>query len=235
MQIVPLIPIRHVLHLDGAAADTDVALRIGNFNSCRTEMFADQIIQIAFETARPAAHFLAPNDELEIDCAASKFLKERIWRWVTQRGGMLARCINEHFAHFVHVAVVSDAHGNAKTHSPVAISPVCHRRIDEFLVWYDHGDVVVGQNNSAASADFLHLPGDASDFDPITDGNGSFRQNKQAADEIAGDVFQTESHTDAHRAGEYRQRPEMNAGIVQDDNDPDNQHRVADYLRNGVL
>src|ERR1043166_6783859 len=68
----------HVFHFKRAAANMKIALRIWNFDSLCAEVFADQIIQVAFETARSPAHFVTPNDELEVDCALPKFLEERI-------------------------------------------------------------------------------------------------------------------------------------------------------------
>ena len=147
---------------------------------------------------------------------------------------MFARCRDERLTHFVHVAAISYAHRKAKTHSPVGVSPVRDRRIDEFLVRHDHGDVIVSHNQGAPGADLPHLTGDACDFDAITDGDGAFRQNEQPADEITGDVFQTKPQAYTDGAGEYRQCPEMDAGIVQNNDNPDDQHRVADYLGNGV-
>src|SRR5437667_3929169 len=148
---------------------------------------------------------------------------------------MLACCCNQHLANFFHVAAVSHPHWHAKSHPTVAIAPIRHRRIDEFLVRHDHGDVVVSHNQGAPGADLLHLTGDACDFDAITDGDGAFRQNKQPADEIAGDVFQTKPQAYTDRAGEYRQCPEMDTGIVKNNDNPDDQHGIADYLGNGVL
>src|SRR4029453_18420266 len=148
---------------------------------------------------------------------------------------MLTRSRDERFTYFIYIAPVSYAHWQAKTHSPVAISPVRHWRINEFLVWDDHGDIVVSNNDGAARADLLHLTRDARDFNAITDGDWPFSKNEQTADEVTRNVFQTESQTHTYRAGEYRQRSEMDAGIVQNDNDPDDQHDVADDLRNGVL
>ena len=43
------------------------------------------------------------------------------------------------------------------------------------------------------------------------------------------------SDADADRAGENRQCPEMDASVLQDDENADDQHDVADDLRNGVL
>ena len=148
---------------------------------------------------------------------------------------MLTRSRDERLTHFIHVAPVSYPHRQAKTHSPVAISPVRYRRINEFLVWNDHGDIVVSKNDGAARADLLHLTGDARDFNAISDGDWPFSKNEQAADEITRDVFQTEPNAYADRAGEYRQRAEVDTGIVENDDDPDDQHDVTDDLRNGVL
>src|ERR1044072_316084 len=130
---------------------------------------------------------------------------------------MLTRGCDERLTHFIHVAPVSHPHRQAKTHSPVGVSPVRYRRINEFLIWNDHGNVVVSKNNCAARADFLHLTGDARDLNAITDGDWPFRKNEQTADEVTRNVFQTEPQTHAHRAGEYRQRSEMDACIVQND------------------
>src|ERR687891_1023154 len=148
---------------------------------------------------------------------------------------MLTRSRDERFTHFIYVASVSYSNRQAKTHSSVAISPVRHWRINEFLVWDDHGDIVVGHNHRTPRADLLHLTGDARDFNAITDGDWPFSKNEQTANEVTRNVFQTESQTHTYRAGEYRQRSEMDAGIVQNDNNPDDQHDVADDLGNGVL
>ena len=122
-----------------------------------------------------------------------------------------------------------------KSHPRVAISPVRYRRIDEFRVWNDHGDIVVSENDGAARADLLHLTGDPRDFDTIADGDWSFGKNEQAADEITRNVFQTEPEAYADRSRKDRQRSEVNTGIVENNDDPDDQHDVADDLGNGVL
>src|SRR5439155_1565014 len=117
-------------------------------------------------------------------------------------------------------AAASDPHRQAKAHPPVAISPVRHRRIDEFRVWHNYHDVVVRANHRAACANSFHLTGDSRHLDTISDRDRSLGQNDQTADEIAGDVLQTETDAHAHGTGEHRQRPEMDAGIVQNDHDP---------------
>src|SRR5207237_8391016 len=65
-----------VLHFEHTAADVEIALWIWNFNSCFAQMFLDQEIQIALEPAGPVTHFLAPDNELEVDCAVAEFLEE---------------------------------------------------------------------------------------------------------------------------------------------------------------
>ena len=90
-------------------------------------------------------------------------------------------------------------------------------------------------NDRASRANLLYLTGDASDFNAVSDGDRSFGENEQTADEITRDVFQTEPHAYTNCAGEYRQRTKVDAGIVENDDDPDDQHDVADDLRNGVL
>src|SRR5437870_3590025 len=212
-----------------------IALRVWNLDADRRQMFVDQIIEIAFKSAWPAAHFLAPNDELKVDCTVPKFLKERISRRVLQCGGMLARCRDKRLTHFVHVAAVRYAHRKAKADSPIGVSPVRYRRINEFLVRYDHGDIVVSHDNSAAGTDLPHLTGDARHFDAIADGDRAFGQDEQPADEITGDVFQTEpnAHTDCARKD--CERSNMNAGVFQNNNDPNNEHGIANDLCNRML
>src|SRR4029434_5579607 len=72
-------------------------------------------------------------------------------------------------------------------------------------------------------------------LDPISDRDWSFSQNHEAADEIAGDVLQTEANTHADRACENRQRAQVNTGIFKNNQNADHQHDVADDLGNGVL
>ena len=107
-------------------------------------MFVDQKIQVAFEPARPVAHLAAPDDQLKINRALAEFLEIDIWRRLAQRGRMFAGCRDEGLAHFVYVAAVGHAHWHAEAHAWIAVSPVRHRRVDEFRVRHDHRDVIVG-------------------------------------------------------------------------------------------
>ena len=138
-------------------------------------------------------------------------------------------------AHQLDVTAVGHADRNAKTHPRVAIGPVRHRRIDELLVRHDHGDVVVRDDHRAARPDFLHLPGHARDFDPIADRDRAFRQDDEAADEIARDILQAETDADANRAGKNGQRLEVDAGVLQDDENADDEDEVGGDLRDRVL
>ena len=138
-------------------------------------------------------------------------------------------------SHLFYVAAVGHANRNAKTHARIAIGPVRHRRIDELRVRHDHGDVVVGQNDGAAGTNLLHLSGDAGHFDAVADRDRPFRQNDEAADEIARDILQTEADADADCAGKNGERAEMNAGVLEDDENADDQDDVADDLRDRVL
>src|SRR6266851_5809442 len=102
---------------------------------------------------------------------------------------MIAGGGDEGIAHLVYIAAVSHAHGDAKTHTWIAVGPVRDCRIDELRIGHDHGDVVVGHDHCATRANLLHLASDARDVDPVPDCDGSFSQNHQPADEIARDIL----------------------------------------------
>src|SRR5436190_16932221 len=213
----------------------EIALRIWNFNSSCAQMLFDQKIQLAFESPWLVTHFFAPDDHFKINRAVAEFFEIGIRRRIVQRGRMLARRSDECLTYFIHVAAISYSNWQPKTHPRIAVCPVCDRRIDELLIRHDHGDAVVGHDNRAARPNLLYLAGNPRDFNAIADGDRPLGKNEQAADEIACDVFQTKPHTHANRASEYRQCSEMDAGIIQNDDYPDNQNGVADDLRNGVL
>src|SRR5215468_1820938 len=84
--LVSKLILRHVFHLECPAADMQVALGIWDFNASSGEMLVDQVIQVASEPARSVTHFVAPGDELEIDCAIAKFLQKRSRLWILERG-----------------------------------------------------------------------------------------------------------------------------------------------------
>ena len=61
----------------------------------------------------------------------------------------------------------------------------------------------------AAQTDLAHLAGHAADFHPVADGDGPFGQDDDAADEIVDDVLEAEADADAQRAGDHRQRTQV--------------------------
>ncbi len=61
----------------------EIALRIWDLDSRGGEMFVDQIIQIAPESARAVTHLPTPRDELEVDCASAEFLEKDGWLRIT--------------------------------------------------------------------------------------------------------------------------------------------------------
>src|SRR4029450_10134677 len=98
-----------------------------------------------------------------------------------------------------------------------------------------HGNIIARQNYRAARANLLHPTDNARHFDAISNRDRSLRQNNQAADEIAGDVLQTETHTDSDRTGENSQRGKVNPRVFQDNEDANDQDDIADHLRDRVL
>ena len=56
---------------------------------------------------------------------------------------------------------------------------------------------------------FCTWPVDSRDFDAVADGDRPFRQDDEAADEIARDILQAEADPDADRARENGQRAEI--------------------------
>src|SRR5436190_22999054 len=148
---------------------------------------------------------------------------------------MLARCGDERLVYFVDVAAVSHAHGNAKPHTWIAIMPVRYRRIDKFRVRHDHRDIIARHDNRAARANLLHSADDACHFYAVPDCDGSFCQNDETADEIAGDVLQTKSNPYANRAGKNRQCSQVNPSVLQHNENADHQDDVAENLGNRVL
>ena len=148
---------------------------------------------------------------------------------------MFAGSGNQRFAHSVDVAAISDADRNAKTHPRIAVGPVRHWRIDEFRIRDDHGDVVVSHDHRAAGPNMLHLAGDARHLHAVAHRDRPLRQDDQAADKIACDILQTEADAHADRARKNCQRPEMNAGIIENNKNADDEDDVADDLRDRVL
>src|SRR5438067_10767307 len=129
------------------------------------------------------------------------------------------------------MAAIRETGRNAITRSRITRGPVCYWRLNELRVRHDHGDVVVGQNDSAARANLLHLPGDSGHLYSIADRDRPFRQNDEAANEIAGNVLQSEANPDADCTGENGQCAEMDTRVIQHNEKANNQDNIADDLR----
>src|SRR5216684_2903500 len=224
-----------VLHLEHTAADAEIALWIWNFDVGFAQMFVDQEIQIALEPPRPITHFHAPDHELEVDRAVAELVEKNARLRIGERGGMFARGGNQRIAHFVDVAAICDPDWNPKAHPRIAVGPVRHRRINEFRVRDDHGDVVVSHDHRATRANMLHLASDARYLHAVAHRDRPLRQNHETADKIARDILQAKADADADRARKNRQRPEMNAGIIENNKNADDENDVADDLRDRVL
>src|SRR5258707_8619552 len=128
---------------------------------------------------------------------------------------MLARCGHQRLANFVHVAAISHAYWKTKPHTGIAILPVGYRRIYEFRVRHNDGDIVVGHNHRTPRADLPNYAQDACYFDAISNRDRPLRQDDKTADEITGDILQAKSDSDANRTGKNRQCGEMDASVLQ--------------------
>src|SRR6476620_462967 len=148
---------------------------------------------------------------------------------------MLARCGHQRIAHFVYVAAISHAYRKTKPHTGVAILPVSYRRIYEFRVRHNDGYIVVSHNHRTPRADLPNCAQDACYFDAISNRDRPLRQYDQAADEITGDILQAKSDTDANCTSKNRQCGKMDASVLQNKENANHQHDVADDLGDGVL
>src|SRR5437868_2289150 len=212
-----------------------VALRKWNLDPGFAQLFFNREIKIALEPAGTMTHLGAPDDELEVDRAFAESCQENARRRVLQNMRVTSAGSDQRLAHFIHVAAVSHADRHTEPHSRIEVGPVRHRRIDEFRIGHDHGDVVVRHDHRAPGANLLHLPDDAGYFHTVADRDRALGQDHQAADEIAGNILQAETDTDADGAGENSERTEMNPGVLEHDKNANDQDEVADDLRERVL
>jgi hypothetical protein len=212
-----------------------VALRERNLDPGFAQFFFDREIEIALEAAGPMAHLAAPDYQFEVDRALAELFQEYTRRRIFQDVGITPSSGNSSIAHFVDIASVSHADRHPETHSRIAKGPVRHWRVDEFRVRHDHRDVVVGQNHGAARADLLHLTGDTGYFHAVADRDGPFRKDHQAADKVARNILEAEADADADRAREHGQRAEMDSGVLENNEDADDEDEVADDLGDRVL
>ena len=64
---------------------------------------------------------------------------------------------------------------------------------------------------------------------------GRSAQNDKSADEITRNILQSEAYPDANRAGKNGQRFEVNAGVLQDNENADDEDNIGSDLRDRVL
>src|ERR1700730_15132845 len=202
-----------VLHFQHPATKMQVSLRIWNLNARGAQLSFNGKVQITAVAARAIAHLTAPDHQFEIDRAVSEFVEIDVRSRIFQRIRILPGCGQQRRADFLRVASIGYTHRDPKPDSRIAIGPVSYRRIDEFTVRHDHGDIVVSHNDRAASADLLNLTGDTRYLHPITDRNRPFRQNNETADKIAGDILQAKSDADSCRSGENGKCGKVNPGV----------------------
>ena len=223
------------LDFDDALPDSDIALRRRDLDPGFAEFFLNGKVDIAAVTPWPIAHFAAPHDEFEIDRAFSKFVQKYTRRGILQRIRIFPPRRQERLPDFINIAAVSDANRNAKTHSGIAVSPICHRRINKLRIGDNHRDVVIGANHRAARANLLDLTGNTRHLDAVADCDRAFGQDDEAADKVTGDILQAEADADAHRARKNSQGAEVNTCILEHDENADDEHHVGDDLRDCVL
>ena len=142
---------------------------------------------------------------------------------------------DQRFPHLVDVAPIGHSDWNAKTHPGIAVSPIRYGRIDELRVRHDHRNVVIRQDHGAPGANLLHLANHAGHFHPVANGNGSFGQDDQSADEIARDILEPKSYSYANGPGENGQGPQVNAGVFEDNENTCDQDKITDDLGDSVL
>src|ERR1017187_5113779 len=106
---------------------------------------------------------------------------------------------------------------------------------DERAVGDDDGHFVARDDVRRAEADVLDGPEGASDADEIAVAHGLLEEEDQAADEVLGDVLQTEADADGDHRRSRKQGIEPEAHRVEGADEPDRRHRVANDLRDREL
>src|SRR5207237_10383852 len=142
---------------------------------------------------------------------------------------------DQKLTHLFHIASVSYTDRNPKAHPGIAVGPVSYRRVDKLRVGNNGGDVVVRDYDRAARADLLHLADDARDFHAVANRDRTLRQDDETADEIARNILQTKTDTHAHGPSENRQRSEMDARVLENNKNADDEDQIADDLRDRKL
>lgn len=123
---------------------------------------------------------------------------------------------------------VGHADGNGEPDVPIGVTPIDHTAGDEIRVGYDDGDVVVGHDSRRTRGDLDDISMYISDFDSIADFDRTLKEQDNAADQVVGDVLKAETDSNSECTGQNGQRAEIDAGRLQDDDQPHCDNHVAD-------
>ena len=148
---------------------------------------------------------------------------------------MLVRDLDHDLAQLRQVGAVGHAKRYAEPNTGIFIAPVGHPLRDEVGVRHNDRHIVIGNDRGAAQVDFAHLAGHTTNLDTIPNGDGPFRQDNQATDEIADDVLQAKPKTDAHGARDDRQRTQVDADHLQADVESQREQGITGYASQGEL
>src|SRR5207249_8764632 len=133
--------------LEYAVANVQIALRKWKLDAEFTKLLGDSKVHLTAISARAVAHLTAPDHQLKIDRVVPELLKKNARCRFLQSMRILVRNGEQCITHSWNIAAVRDTNRDTEAHTPIAVCPVGHRRIDELCVWHDHHDVVVGANN----------------------------------------------------------------------------------------
>ena len=162
---------------------------------------------------------ITPDPQFEKKGAVAELHETHPWAGVFQDVGVFFRGFQEQFLHQLHIAVVRDADRDFEAHHFSGVAPVYDILRYEARVGDNYGDIVVCYDCCAAPLDLDHISLYVAHFDTVTDLDGTFEKDDQAADEIAGDVLQSEADPYADRAGQYVQGGQVDTGRLQNDDE----------------
>ena len=95
-------------------------------------------------------------------------------------------------------------------------APVRHAFRDELGVGDDDRHVLVGDERCGARGDLAHFADGAGDLDAVSDLDRPLEQDDEPAEEVAHDVLQAETESDADGAHQHVQRRQIDPGALQD-------------------
>lgn len=221
---------RNIRRLDcqRPAADMEIALWEGNLNSILLKDPADHEIELAPEHPRRGDELTCPDTQGEVQRALTEFFKQHIGFWLPQDSRMGFSDFQKQSPDRFGIGAVGHADGNREPDVSIRIAPVNDTAGDEIRVRHDDRDVVVGHHRRRTRRDFDDVTMDLSDFDSIADFDRTLKEQDNAADQVVGNVLKPEPDSNSECAGKNRQRAEINAGRLQDNDKPDGDNDVPD-------